>query len=907
VDASRESWSAQQLTKFLGFVSSFATVDEALAGALHRALGILEADFAAVVRSGSLEVSVGASAEELGALDLAAVAENRRDVLDLPNVGRCVAVSIPLDDEPPGAVVIARQGPRTFDAAELDLLHAMTQALALTLKMLRGVANERTLRERSERERAEREATESKYRRLVERLPAIVYMAELGETGAWRYVSPQIESILGFSPEEWMADPELWEKRIHPQDRERVIAEERTVVATKVTTPPTDYRMIARDGRVVWVLDDALLVNDPDGGVYWHGVLYDITDRKRVEMELELRAAQQAAVARIGEHALEGVELADLMNRAVSAAAEYLKVDFASILELHQEQDAFVMRAGVGWPEDSVGTLTMPAGEESHAGFTLERGSAVTVQDWAAEQRFEKPPLPDRTEPRSGMAVIIEGPERPFGVLELQSSTFRAFSSDDVNFAQSLANILADAIERAAAEEEIRRQAVHDPLTRLPNRVLFLDRLAHALAQSRRRRTTVAVLFLDLDHFKLINDSLGHTAGDELLTAVAPRLKETLRPGDTVARFGGDEFGILVEDLNNESDAVVVAEHIGAVFARPFVLNGVEHFVTASIGIAVARDGTERPQSLIRDADAAMYRAKENGRGRYELFDQVMRARAVQRLQLENELRRALGRDELRLHYQPVVSLRTGDIVSCEALVRWQHPGRGLLLPDQFVHVAEDSGMIEALGRWVLEEACRQTVEWQNAHPDAAPIGVSVNLAARQIGQRDLPDVVEEVIASTGIQATSLSLEITESALVEESEGPVETLKALRAMGVRLAIDDFGTGYSSLAYLKRFPLDVLKVDRSFVEGLGTHQETTAIVTAIVAMAGALGIDVIAEGVETALQLSELQRLGCPSAQGFYFTRGLPAGEMSGLIARRRPWPELLDSYTAVSSGTKQSF
>jgi predicted signal transduction protein with EAL and GGDEF domain len=362
-----------------------------------------------------------------------------------------------------------------------------------------------------------------------------------------------------------------------------------------------------------------------------------------------------------------------------------------------------------------------------------------------------------------------------------------------------------------------------------------------------------------------------------------------VRPGDTVARFGGDEFGVLIEDMSDERDAIAVAEHIGAIFTRPFILKGVEHFVTASIGIAIAHESSERPQALIRDADAAMYRAKERGRGRYELFDQVMRARALDRLKLENELRRALGRDELTVHYQPVVSLKTGAIVSVEALLRWNHPGRGLIYPNDFILVAEESGLIEGIGRWVLEESCRQAVQWQNTRPDAAPVGVSVNLSARQLAQRDLAETLEGIVHSTGIDPASLSLEITESTLVDESEASIENLKAIRSMGMRLAIDDFGTGYSSLGYLKRFQLDALKVDRSFVEGLVVQQESTAIVNAVIAMAGALSITVVAEGVETEVQLTELRRLECGFAQGNFFAAPLPATEITKLLGRPYPW------------------
>jgi EAL domain-containing protein (putative c-di-GMP-specific phosphodiesterase class I) len=297
-----------------------------------------------------------------------------------------------------------------------------------------------------------------------------------------------------------------------------------------------------------------------------------------------------------------------------------------------------------------------------------------------------------------------------------------------------------------------------------------------------------------------------------------------------------------------------------------------------SVGIAIARESGERPETLIRDADAAMYRAKERGRGRYELFDQRMRARAVERLQVENELRRAIGRDELRVHYQPIVSLDSGAVIGFEALVRWQHPRRGLIAPGEFVPTAEESGVIESLGRWVLERACRQAAEWHARNPDGFPVGMSVNLSARQVAQPDLPEVVEEMLTSTGLDPSALSLEITESALVEESVVPVENFEALRAMGVRLVIDDFGTGYSSLAYLRRFPLDAIKIDRSFVEGLGVERDSGAIVDALIAMAGALSLGVIAEGVETARQMEELRRLGCRRAQGFYFAPPLPAEE-----------------------------
>jgi diguanylate cyclase (GGDEF)-like protein len=618
-------------------------------------------------------------------------------------------------------------------------------------------------------------------------------------------------------------------------------------------------------------------------------VLSDITERRKTDAELEQRAAQQAAVARLGEHALEGACTVELMQEAVTCAAKILGVELAGVAQLCSDGDSFVVRAGYGWPESAIGNARFPAGASSQAGFTILSGGPVIVSDWEQEDRFRQPPVLQRFGSRSGLAVPIVGRSSPFGILGVQSSTARSYSAGDVDFVQSLANVLADALERQATEDDIRYRALHDPLTALPNRVLFLDRLEQALARLRRRRSLSAVLFLDLDRFKLINDSLGHQFGDELLAAVAPRLKQALRASDTVARFGGDEFGILLDDISDERAAIAMAERIGSVFTRPFILSGNEHFVTASIGIALAGGGEEAAE-LIGDADAAMYRAKERGRARYEVFDEVMRGRAIARLRVENDLRRALEHGELRLDYQPVVSLRDQTIVSVEALVRWDHPQRGVIPPSEFIPVAEEDGLIWPIGRWVLERACRQAVRWYRARPDAAPIGMSVNLSALQVAKRDLPEMVAELLRGTGLDPSCLSLEITESVMLGDAEALTDTLGALKALGVRLVLDDFGTGYSSLGYLTRLPLDVLKVDRSFVDGLGTEPRATAITEAIVAMSQALSLQVVAEGVETPLQVAELRRIGCDLAQGFFFSRPVPAGEITRMLAatpRRR--------------------
>ena len=450
------------------------------------------------------------------------------------------------------------------------------------------------------------------------------------------------------------------------------------------------------------------------------------------------------------------------------------------------------------------------------------------------------------------------------------------------------------AIERKRAEVELTHQALHDALTGLPNRVLFLDRLKLALARSARRSTHVAVLFLDLDRFKLINDSLGHEAGDAVLVDVATRLQNALRPGDTVSRFGGDEFTALCEDVPSERAVLMIAERMTEAVGLPFALSesegGGETFLTASIGIAMA-EGTEEPdgsaESLVRDADAAMYRAKERGKSRVELFDERLRERAVQRLSIESALHRALERDELRLHYQPQVDLGSGRIVAWEALVRWEHPERGLLAPTEFVPVAEETGLIVPLGLWVLEEACRQAERWTSL-PDAVPDPVmGVNLSARQLTSPDLLEMVARALAGAGLEPSRLCLEVTESVVMEDAGGSVETLEALRDMGVQLAIDDFGSGYSALSSLKRFRVDVLKVDRAFVTGLGRDTTDGPIMAAIIDLTHALGVRAVGEGVERADQLAVLRALGCDLGQGFYFGRPQPP-EVAEAMARRAP-------------------
>jgi diguanylate cyclase (GGDEF)-like protein len=392
---------------------------------------------------------------------------------------------------------------------------------------------------------------------------------------------------------------------------------------------------------------------------------------------------------------------------------------------------------------------------------------------------------------------------------------------------------------------------------------------------------------LDLDRFKVINESVGHAVGDRILIAVGQRLAASLRPGDTVARFGGDEFGIILDPVSDEGEARRIAEAIASELRAPFSLSGREWFISASIGIALGEPGRVTPDELLREAEVAMVRAKGDPAGRFALFDPSMSAQTLERLDLESDLRRALERDELRAHYQPIMDLRTDRIVGFEALVRWQHPERGLVPPLSFIGLAEETGLIAPLGRWVLKTACRQAASWRALAPAGDPLVMSVNLSARQFTQPDLVDQIVEILAETGLEPSSLELEITESVVMDQSETGVRALRRLRELGVRLVLDDFGTGYSSLSYLKHLPLDTIKIDRSFVAGLEATADRS-IVEAVIALAHGLGIGVVAEGIETDAQRLRLIELGCDLGQGYLFSRPVPAKDAGRLLKRRTP-------------------
>ncbi|HET7488567.1 MAG TPA: EAL domain-containing protein [Acidimicrobiales bacterium] len=473
--------------------------------------------------------------------------------------------------------------------------------------------------------------------------------------------------------------------------------------------------------------------------------------------------------------------------------------------------------------------------------------------------------------------VVVSGlNDEDMAVASLQRGAQDYLTKDEID-GRSLWRAIRYAVERKRSELLIRYQANHDALTGLANRLLFMERLRAAVARLARHGSHVAVLFLDLDHFKWVNDSLGHDAGDELIMEVAARLAAALRPEDVAARLGGDEFLVLVEDVRAELDAALVAERIHRMLEEPFLVRGLELRLTASVGISLSGDPGVQADALVRDADAAMYRAKALGRDRSELFDAGLRHLAQTRLQMENDLRRAVDRGEFVVHYQPVVELEEGRLVGAEALVRWCHPSGTLLPPDRFMALAEETGLIVPIGDFVLRTACEQLRVWER-RAGFVP-ALSVNLSSVQVADPGLGRRIGGIIAAAGVDPASLCLEVTETTILGEAAASLDRLRELRGLGVRLGIDDFGTGYSSLTYLKRYPFEVLKVDRSFTAGLGVNADDAAIVEAIVGLARVLAMEVIVEGVETETQRAWLRHLGCTRAQGFLFAAPAPADQL----------------------------
>lgn len=699
------------------------------------------------------------------------------------------------------------------------------------------------------------------------------------------------QRITGYSGEE------LFGKEIaalsHPDDVPTDEARNREVHEGDTDRYQREKRYIRKDGEMIWVRPTISAVRDADGEPqFLIGMVEDITEHKKAEETLRRQKEYLAALNETTLGLMDRLDSGDLLENILRRASELLETDHGFVSLLTPEEDLLELKAGTGSFSGLRGDRV--ATESGPTGRVLRGGEPLVVEGcspWPGHRMSaEDSPCPIVGVPlRSGprvvgvICLVYAENERDFGLEEVEAlSRFAELASVVLDNARLYSSARQELKERKALERELAHRAFHDSLTGLPNRALLEDRLGRALSRSGRRGGQVAVLFLDLDNFKLVNDSLGHETGDELLVAVGRRLQGCLRTSDTAARLGGDEFVVLLDVDNGAAEASLVADRILGALRAPLVLRGREFVVNTSIGIALG-GASDRAGDLLRNADLAMYQAKAKGKAHCEVFAPSMHDKALKRLQLEEDLRRAIEQDELRANYQPKVRLDTGEIAGMEALVRWEHPQRGLILPEEFIPVAEETGLIVPLGRWMLEEACRQAIRWQEQCPDGSHLVMGVNLSARQILQSGLIEEVAEILKETGLAPHNLNLEITESVIMGEAQTNAKILEGLKGLGVKLAIDDFGTGYSSLSYLSRFPVDSLKIDRSFVDGLEDNPENLTVVSSIVALAHALGMSVIAEGVETEEQLARLRELSCDQAQGYFFSEPLTKEKASELL------------------------
>jgi diguanylate cyclase (GGDEF)-like protein/PAS domain S-box-containing protein len=724
----------------------------------------------------------------------------------------------------------------------------LVEPVDLEVLALRLTAAERRLAGQKRAEAALR-VTEERYRSLFDGVPIGLYRTT--PAGQLLDANDSLVRILGYPDRETLLGANVGDIYRDPADRQRWQRAVESEGGSGIRTFEAQVRRY--DGHVIWVRFSLRAFRDPEGRVVrYEGALEDVTDRRRAEEGLRASEERFRALVQNASDMIAMLETGGTVRYASPS---------------HQRLLGHA-------PEDLVGSNLLDLVHSE------DRPLVDNALQCLVDLPDENLTIEYRCQHRDGTWRMIESTAS--NLLEHPAVTGIVLNSHDIT-------------DRKRAEERLLHDALHDELTSLPNRALFMDRLWQAMERTRREPDRLtAVLFLDVDQFKIVNDSLGHLVGDELLIQIARSLSSVLRPMDTIARIGGDEFAILLEGGHGIDDAVNVADRIHERLAAPINLGGHEVVITASIGIAVHTPDYEKPEDLLRDADTAMYRAKSSGRACHVVFNRGMHHFVLARLQLESDLRRAVERGQIQVHYQPLVDLATGTVMGLEALMRWQHPRRGTIFPEDFLAVAEETGLILPIGQHVVLQACRRVRELQLKYPEHRALRLSVNLSNKQFFQSNLDEQIAAALAASGLAPEHLGLEITEGVIVRHAESASRRFARLKALGVQLFLDDFGKGYSSLNYLHRFPMDVLKVDRSFVARLDEEESNLSIVAAIVTLGHQLGMEVVAEGIQSLEHVAKLRGLGCEYGQGFFFSHPVDGGEVEELITRAiSDWPSPL--------------
>ncbi len=686
--------------------------------------------------------------------------------------------------------------------------------------------------------------SEEKYRHIVETAKEGIWITDQGNKTS--FINQQMAQMLGYEVEEMM-DKSLLD---FVDSQEHIFLKKNLAKHGQGIAVSYDLKFRCRDGRDLWTIVSTNPLFDHQGNyVGTLAMITDITKHKKVEQALSE-----------SEERLEGIltSIQDVVWSLNDTFSELIYMNHAAQIVFGYSLEEFYENPNL-WL-----TIIHPDDQE-----VVKNNRQILKENGHTEFQYR----------------MI----RKDGKIRWLYSRVRVVYDEQGDIIR-IDGIDSDITEQKLAKEQLQYNATHDTLTHLPNRILFMDRLKHAIERQKRHpQFTFAVLFLDLDEFKVINDSLGHGVGDQLLQAISGRLQEGLRSDDTLARLGGDEFTILLEDIRDITNAIKITKRIYLDLAKPFILEGQDIFINTSIGIALSSSGYEEAAEILRDADTAMYRAKADGKACYAIFDREMHEQAVSRLQLENELRMAITRQEFSLYYQPIISLQTGKITGFEALIRWQHPQKNLVSPGLFIPIAEETGLIISMGEWILKEACQQLKTWQTQFPDYFYLKVGVNLSSKQLKYANLIDTIDKVLEETKLEAESLKIEITESLVMENIQIATDILLKIKERNIEICLDDFGTGYSSLSYLHGLPVNILKIDRSFVMGMQANNENSEIVRAIVSLAHILGMEIIAEGVETELELAQLRCLGCEQAQGYFFAKPLPKEEVENLLKKYPTW------------------